>query len=379
MIYDKYAVVFWFMVLSACSNSDVAPYTYTHPIPFAPENYICYRAPQPPVIDGILEEEAWGQVQWSGLFVDIEGDLKPKPKQDTRMKMMWDSTNLYIAAIMYDDHIWATLKQRDTIIFQNNDIEVFIDPDGDTHNYLELEINALNTVWDLMLERPYREDSLPKVHDEWNIENLQTAVYIEGTLNDPSDRDSFWISEMAIPIEAITVYNPPQGEKFRFGNSPRHGDQWRINFSRVAWHIEVIDGRYVKKKDMASDTVPYDPQENWVWSPSGRVNMHEPETWGYLQFSENMAGQKEDQFIYHEEEEIKWGLRQLYFQQEKCNEARGSYSCDTSLFTIPKITIGSYSFSPVFICEDDYYTISAPNISNTGSWKIRQDGKIWLE
>ena len=47
--------------------------------------------------------------------------------------------------------------QHDAVIFHNNDFEVFIDPDGDTHNYYELEINALNTVWDLFITKPYRE------------------------------------------------------------------------------------------------------------------------------------------------------------------------------------------------------------------------------
>lgn len=32
---------------------------------------------------------------------------------------------------------------------QDNDFEVFLDPDGDNHNYYEIEINAHNTVWDL--------------------------------------------------------------------------------------------------------------------------------------------------------------------------------------------------------------------------------------
>ncbi|CEN48597.1 hypothetical protein CCAN2_1920045 [Capnocytophaga canimorsus] len=50
----------------------------------------------------------------------------------------------------------ATLKERDTVIFHNNDFEIFLDPDNDSHNYYEFEINALNTVWDLFLTKPYR-------------------------------------------------------------------------------------------------------------------------------------------------------------------------------------------------------------------------------
>lgn len=63
---------------------------------------------------------------------------------------------------------------------------------------------------------------------------------------------------------------------------PRDGDQWRINFSRVQWRHEVKDGKYQKVKGTKED--------NWVWSPQGVINMHRPETWGYLQFSTARPG-----------------------------------------------------------------------------------------
>lgn len=63
--------------------------------------------------------------------------------------MLWDETYFYIYAEMEEPHVWGTLKERDTVIFYNNDFEVFIDATGDTHNYYELEVNALNTAWDL--------------------------------------------------------------------------------------------------------------------------------------------------------------------------------------------------------------------------------------
>ena len=35
--------------------------------------------------------------------------------------------------------------------------EVFVDPAGSNHWYKELEINAINTVWNLMLSKPYMD------------------------------------------------------------------------------------------------------------------------------------------------------------------------------------------------------------------------------
>ena len=116
----------------------------------------------PILIDGLDNEPAWQEAPFSKPFVDIEGIKEPKYK--THVKMLWDSINLYVFAKLEEPHIWATLKKRDTVIFYNNDFEVFIDPSGDTHNYAEIEVNALNTVWDLNLNRPYRSAGRPK-HD----------------------------------------------------------------------------------------------------------------------------------------------------------------------------------------------------------------------
>ena len=126
------------------------------PLPPAPpaKTYFCQRVPalaSPLVIDGNIDKLAWKEIAWTDDFVDIEGDLKPKPRFRTRIKMMWDDTNFYVAAQMEEPHVWGTLTQRDSVIFHDNDFEVFLNPSCDTRNYYELEVNALNTVWDLLL------------------------------------------------------------------------------------------------------------------------------------------------------------------------------------------------------------------------------------
>ena len=68
-----------------------------------------------------------------------------------------DALPILVADITESD-VWATLKKRDSVIYHDNDFEVFIDPNGDTHRYYELEINAFNTEWDLFLDKPYRDE-----------------------------------------------------------------------------------------------------------------------------------------------------------------------------------------------------------------------------
>lgn len=238
-----------------------------------PQTYIIPRAAQPIKIDGRDDDPSWKKAIFSEDFINIEGEKIPNQK--TRIKMLWDEEFLYIYAHLEEKHIWATLKERDTIIFYNNDFEVFISPSNSNHNYGEIEINALNTVWDLLLDRPYNTKGNPIFN--WNLPELKTAVHIEGTINNPKDTDQYWSVEMAIPMQALKeLKRPPKKE-------PLLGQQWRINFSRVQWDHEIIEDRYYRKKENGK----YLRENNWVWSSQGVINMHLPEHWGYIEFAES--------------------------------------------------------------------------------------------
>ena len=100
-----------------------------------PRHYACYRTLTPLHIDGDLTKPAWELAAWTEDFVDIEGSARPSPKFRTRAKMLWDDRNFYIAAEIEEPHVWGTLTEHDSLIFHDNDFEVFIDPDGDNHDY----------------------------------------------------------------------------------------------------------------------------------------------------------------------------------------------------------------------------------------------------
>ena len=178
-----------------------------------PRTYVAGQVSSPPLIDGRLDDEAWAQAPWTEEFIDIEGEAKPRPRFRTRAKMTWDEDNFYVAAWMAEPHVWGSLTARDSIIYNDNDFEVFIDPDGDSHDYYELEVNALNTQFDLMLTRPYRCGGTYDIG--WDIQGLQTAVAVEGTLNDAADRDEAWTMEIAIPWTSLASHAnrpiPPRG------------------------------------------------------------------------------------------------------------------------------------------------------------------------
>lgn len=261
-----------------------------------PKSYIAQKTSDNIKVDGNMHEDAWHKAKWTENFRDIEGNRDAK--YQTKVKMIWDPTNLYVLADIKEPHVWATLKQRDTIIFYNNDFEIFIDPEGDTHNYYELEVNALNTIWDLFLSKPYRNNG--RILGAWDFKGLQSEIKINGTLNNPSDIDQGWMVEIAIPWSFVTE---PGGKV-----SIPENKFWRMNFSRVNWDFEIKDERYSRKKD---NTGKYLHEQNWVWSPQGVINMHEPEHWGYVFFSTDSVGQ-ESSFEIPPDEHIKWYLYKLY-------------------------------------------------------------------
>ena len=230
--------------------------------------YTVYRAVVPIKVDGQIDEKEWGTAPLSRDFADILGDAKPRPLFKTNVKMLFDDQLFYIAAILEEPHVWGTLTNHDAVIFHDNDFEVFIDPDRDLLNYYEVELNALNTTWDLRLTKPYVQGG--KAIDSWEIIGLKTALKVHGTLNNPADVDQGWTIEIAIPWKAMSEFA-------RASCPPKEGDLWPVNFSRVQWQVRIENGRYVKVEGKSED--------NWTWGEQGKVDMHLPERWPLVKFS----------------------------------------------------------------------------------------------
>ncbi len=289
------------VVVLLAAGVGLAPPTdadFLQPFPH-PAGYVCVRAPGPLTIDGDLSDPAWAAAAWTKDFADIEGDRRPTPRHRTRAKLLWDDQALYIAAELDEPHVWGTVREHDAVIFQDPDFEVFLDPDGDNHLYAELELNALNTTWDLLLPRPYKDGG--RAVNGWEVIGLATAVKVHGTLNDPRDTDRGWTVEIRWPWAGL--------KELAANVPPKPGDQWRLNFSRVEWDV-----------DAGGKKVPGRPEHNWVWSPTGVVDMHRPERWGYLQFATATEVFRPDPLW-----EVRDGLHREYYAQRRHKARHGKY------------------------------------------------------
>ena len=259
-----------------------------------PRAYVAYRPEGALKIDGKLDEASWQKAKFTEDFEDISGKGFATPKYKTNAKMLWDDDYLYVGAVLEEPNIVANLTQRDTIIYYDNDFEVFIDPDNDGHNYYEIEVNARNVIFDLVLEKPYRVGG--DFFLQWDCPGLKSAIHCEGTLNNPKDVDKFWSVEMAIPRQALTS---------SFNNLLKAGNVWRINFSRVQW---------LKK-----------PEENWVWNATGRIDMHMPDRWGYLLFSDSKVGTQDVEMAYPHDRNIYKQMWAVFYAQQDSWSADKKY------------------------------------------------------
>jgi len=333
-------------------------------LPYAPARYVCYRAGTPPVVDGRLGDSPWQNAPWTSDFVGIEGDDRKRPALRTRARMLWDDSYFYVSAEMEEPDVWGTLTDRDAIVYNDNDIEVFIDPDGDTVNYYELEVNPLGTAFDLMLPHTYR-DGGPAII-AWDIAGLKLAVDVRGTVNKPGDTDEAWTVELAIPWRIL--WEASAGRR-----PPRAGEQWRVNFSRVEWPFVVEDGRYARRMDPATGKPA--PSVDSTWSPQGFRDIHMPERWGFVQFSSIAAGAGTERFVEDPNDRVKWALRRLYYRQRRYRAEHGLYASDLAGLGARSIAVEGLDFRPSLQATDRLFLVSAPGF-NGATVSIQQDGRV---
>ena len=71
-----------------------------------------------PVIDGLMNDEAWDLIEWSDGFKQTEPYENIEPSQQTKFKILYDDNNLYVLVRAYDsspDSIVKRLSRRDEL------------------------------------------------------------------------------------------------------------------------------------------------------------------------------------------------------------------------------------------------------------------------
>jgi hypothetical protein len=250
-------------------------------------------------IDGNIQKEVWKNAEWSNRFVDlVTGDLA---LYNTKSAILWNDTHLYIAFWAEDRFVEAKLTEPGSIIFLESDLELFIDGKD---CYYELEVNAANTIYEVFFiwKDAYTKGSkfdIPKfdVHHpqaytfggdydrdgatfwkgthprgiRWAFTNfhlagLQTAVQVDGSLNDNSNIDNGWSLEIAIPWESLEIL--ADGRSI----PPKNGDEWNIFL-----------GRFQK---LIQNGIEVQPHPATSLNSHGVYDAHMPDKWSRIVFAE---------------------------------------------------------------------------------------------
>ncbi len=219
--------------------------------------YIVKKTNSSITIDGKLDEKSWQDADTTSHFV-ILGTTNTKPATITWAKLLWDDTYLYVGMYCQDKNIWATLTTRDAPLYTEDVVEVYLDPDGDGLNYIELEVNPLNTIMDLWMDKPWSDGGVGTF--SWNFSNIHTAVQVNGTIADSTDVDSCWTCEMALPFSEMQFLAPSMHYP------PINNDLWRANLYRF---------------DRGTPAVTAHEETGWSQTGGGQ---HVPDEFGILQF-----------------------------------------------------------------------------------------------
>jgi Carbohydrate family 9 binding domain-like len=173
----------------------------------------------------------------SRVFLSDNRSGRP-PVWGTEIRVGWHRGELLVLFVCQDPDPWATLTERDAPLWEQDVVEIFVDPFGDLDCYFEFEVNPLNTVLDVFVRRVrsgMRKDFA------WNCEGLRTATGLLAY---------GWVAGLAIPFKSLGECD---------------ASRWRINFCRIE-----------HPKDQ--------PRELSAWSPTFSGTFHLPERFGALNF-----------------------------------------------------------------------------------------------
>jgi Carbohydrate family 9 binding domain-like len=159
-------------------------------------------------------EEAWRgaeTIEWG-----------PAP-YETRFRARWNDDGLYLRFDADDDAPWHTMTRRDDHLWDEEVVEIFLDPARSGRDYSELEISPANVVCDVRMVSPWPDKQMDL---SWNFEGLVTEVHAN---RDGEGTTTGWTATAYIPWPAFRTL--PSSKAVAL--PPKSGDAWRFNVFRI--------------------------------------------------------------------------------------------------------------------------------------------------
>ncbi len=211
----------------------------------------CFKVKTPPVVDGRLDDEVWAGCPEVTLVDTQTGE---SVNWATKARMCWDDSCLYVAFDSIDQDIWGTMTGHNDPIYDEEVVEIFLEPDNEPTRYFEIEVSPRNVIFEAeIVNTNGLRPNVDRSNYTWRCEGMRTAVIVDGTLDDRTDTDRGWTVEMALPFAPMH-------------KTPQPGERWRANLYRI---------------DRGKDGDEYQ-----AWSPTLAVpaSFHVPAEFGEIEF-----------------------------------------------------------------------------------------------
>lgn len=211
---------------------------------------VAVRTPEPPVIDGRVDDEVWKSAQVIDTFRQRRPDEGYPATERTEVRILYDDNALYISFICYDsnpDEIVRRLTRRDRDV-PSDRVSIGIDSDFDRKSAFIFEVNAAGVKRDFFM------------YDDGN----ETDINWDGLWQaEVAGRPDGWSAEFKIPYQAL-----------RFSE----GDElvWGINFAReidrknewVFWSLIPREARgWVSRFGILKGIRDIDPPRSLMFLP----------------------------------------------------------------------------------------------------------------
>ena len=207
------------LLLGACKDPTAGPGWLSGTSPPLP-TYRAERASGPLTVDGRLDEPAWARARPVELVETLTGRT---PRYRTEARLLWDERALYLAFSCEDDEVWVKPDRKDDgAIYEDEVVELFLDPGGAGRDYAEIEVSPAEVLFDARFAR-WRADV--ESARAWSS-GAQRAVRVDGDITEGDEASALargWTVEMALPWASL-------------GLQPRGGERWRMNLYRLETH-----------------------------------------------------------------------------------------------------------------------------------------------
>ena len=170
------------------------------------------KAAQPPTIDGNLSEIAWQSAALLSPFQNADGT--DVPSNSTETFLFWDAENFYVGvkASVSDSFLpYISQTQQDSPIWEDECIEILIDPNPKTDVYYHLVINPIGAYFDQQVNTPGEPSFQFAPHDvqvTLDRKTMQTAFNADSAWDSNAEVASrinatFWSLEVALPRKML--------------------------------------------------------------------------------------------------------------------------------------------------------------------------------